>query len=264
LSSIKHEIPGFWQGGPHEPFPVEAAWRDFVRSTGGAVVEDLVPQPRNFENADFVFLNDSVVAELKEIETEFTASSSFSKGFHSLMTRLVEENSNWRPELFGGDGVYPAWFHNEFLRIFRPPLQRIIKKANKQIRETKQHFNITSPKGVLFLVNDGFTSISPGLVFSLACELLVHSFTSIDVLVYLTVNRYVEIAGSDEPKLLWVTSYSTRGSDELAEFIDNLGRRWFDFLDSRIGLTSRTETQDLGFLNNSTAIVHPELPPLKR
>lgn len=86
---MKHEISGFWADGPHEPFLVEAAWRDFVRSFGGTVVEDIVLNPLTFKNADFIFLNESVVAELKEIETEFSSSSSFQKEFNALMNRLL-------------------------------------------------------------------------------------------------------------------------------------------------------------------------------
>jgi hypothetical protein len=70
---VRNEIPGFWKEGPHKPLLVEATWRDFVRSVGGSVIEDLVPEPRDFQNADFLFPNESVVAELKEVETEFTS-----------------------------------------------------------------------------------------------------------------------------------------------------------------------------------------------
>lgn len=262
---MHQEIPGFWQGGPHEPIHVEDAWRDFVRSIGGTVVEDVIPEPRTFENADFAFLSKSIVAELKEIETEFSSTAAFEKGFSLLMRRLFAENPDWRPALFGGDDDYPEWFHSDFVRIFRPPLQRILKKANKQICETKEHFEINLPSGTLLLVNDGFTSISPALVRGLAGDILTHSFSSIDCCIYLTVNRYVAIGGSDEPKLLWAPMYSDRASDELVEFINALGRQWFDFLELRVGpFTSRTETENSDLLQGSESIVHPDLPQRER
>lgn len=261
---MRKEIPGFWQGGAHFPVPVEGTWRDFVRSVNGSIVEDLIPQPRQFQNADFLFADDSVVAELKEIETEFSLSPSFEKGFDQLMQRLVEEQPDWRPTLFGGDGIYPDWFHREFIRIFRPPLSRILKKANSQIKETKAKFSISSPTGVLLLVNDGFTSISPFLIRALACDILSNSYSSIDALVYLTVNRHVEVASSDEPKLVWAPSYSSKASDDLVKFIDTLGAQWFDFLEKITGpFTSRTVTDDSTFFKNSKAIVHPDLPTFK-
>jgi hypothetical protein len=254
---MRNEIPGFWKEGPHTPVPVEATWREFVRSVGGEVIEDLVPEPRNFQNADFLFSNESIVIELKEIVTEFTSSPSFTKGFDQIMRKLVEEKPDWRPTLFGGDGIQPKWFNAEFVRIFRPQFSRILKKANNQIKETKAKFKITSPTGVVVLVNDGFTSIGPSMLFALACNILANSYSSIDAFVYMTVNRYIEVPGSDEPRLIWLPSYSPNADADLVNFINALGSRWFDFLEVKVeGFTSRTVIGDLAILSRSKAIVY--------
>lgn len=235
-------IPDLWEGGPHNPLPVEASWREFVRSIGGMVLDDVLPKQRQFENADFAFPEESVIVELKEIETEFSSSSMFRAGFDSLMRRLMAEDPNWRPALFGGTGKTPKWFTPEFVRLFRPPLSRVLKKANRQLRETKSHLNIQASTGVLLLVNYGFTAISAELIRAQISELLTHSYSSIDCFIYLTVNRYIEIAGSDQPRLLWVPTYSDRVSEGLIAFVDNLGRQWFDFIESKAGpFTSRVE-----------------------
>jgi hypothetical protein len=181
------------------------------------------------------------------------------------MQRLVKEDPDWRPVLFGGDGSHPDWFNREFVRIFRPPLSRILKKANNQIKETKAKFNIASPTGVALLVNDGFTSISPFMIRALACNILANSYSSVDAMIYMTVNRYVEISGSDEPQLIWAPSYGPNASEELLNFINMLGSQWFDFLENKIGsFSSRTITDDPTILLNSKAIAHPDLRTLKR
>lgn len=228
-------IPGFWEGGPHDPIDVETSWRDFVQLVGGQVVEDIVPEPRTFENADFLFPSAGVVAELKEIETEFDRSAAFREGFRSLISRVMKEDPSWRPLLFGGSGAHPKWFSRELIRLFRPPLSRILKKGNRQLRETKAHFNITTPSGMLVMVNDGFTALEPHYVRALACDLLVNSYSSVDCFLYMTVNRYVEIEGSDIPRLLWMPTYSARAPVSLVDFVDELGRKWYDFLEKRIG-----------------------------
>lgn len=252
-------IPGFWDIGPHDPIPVEESWREFVRGVAGTVVDDVLPKQREFENADFVFIEAAVVAELKEIETEFSSSSAFCTGFDALMRRLVAEDPNWRPVLFGGSGQAPAWFAPEFVRLFRPPLSRILKKANRQLRNTKDHFNIQAPTGTLLLVNDGFTAIGPDLIRAQTSELLMHSYSSIDCCVYLTVNRYVEFVGSNEPQLLWVPTYSDRASNELVAFVDDLGRQWFNYVESKVGpFTSRVEiSQPTNVLRGAQAIKVP-------
>ena len=173
-------IPGFWDTGPHEPLPVEVTFDHFVLGVGGRRVSDVLPKSPDFDNADYLFDPPGVVAELKEVDTEFGSAPAFQKGFDILMTRLLAENPKWRPALFGGPSTYPRWFYPEFVRLFRPPVSRILKKANRQIRETKSYLGNSSPNGVLFFVNDGFTSLGPDLVQSLACNLLTSSYSSID------------------------------------------------------------------------------------
>jgi hypothetical protein len=144
------------------------------------------------------------------------------------------------------------------VRLARPPIARIIKKANVQIRETKKHFSIADPAGVLIFVNDGFTALPAGIVNTVCQDILLQSYCSIDCFLYLSVNRYVEIKGSNEPKLLWVTSYSSRANDSLVTFIDDLGRKWFDFVEKEIRpFTSRTETENRDILRNTKAIKIP-------
>ena len=252
-------IPGFWLEGPHDPLPVEATWREFVQLAGGELVSDHLSCSPTFENADYFFPAASAVAELKEIETEFSRSKAFLNKLDELLTRLLREDPNWRPLLFGGDGKYPEWFRREFVRIFRPPISRILKKANRQIRETKEHLGIQSPTGILLLVNDGLTTLGPDLIRSLACNLLVNSYSSIDSFVYLTLNRYVEIAGSDVPRLLWIPTYSDRAQESLVHFVNSLGRSWFTFLEGKIGpFMVKGETQDGDIIKGSKSIVLPD------
>lgn len=199
------------------------------------MVEELLPEPRTFENADFLFRALPMVAELKEVETEFGRSSAVREGVRALIGRVMTEDSNWRPLSLGGSGEYPKWFSSEFVRLFRPAVSRVIKKANRQIRETKAHFGIGEPTGMLVFVNDGFTELPPHFVRAVACDLLVNSYSSVDCFLYMTVNRYVEVAGSDVPRLLWMPSYSERATDSLVQFVDYLGRKWHDFLETKIG-----------------------------
>lgn len=251
-------IPGFWDIGPHDPIDVEAAWQEFVRSVGGNVIEDLVPHPRTFENADFLFPAVPAVAELKEIKTEFEKSDAFMKGYSSLLKRLMDEEPDWRPQLLGGTGNYPKWFSSEVIRLFRPPISRIIKKANNQIKETKRHFKIVDPTGVLVFVNDGFTALEPHFVHALACSILTNSYSSIDCFLYVTVNRYIEVDGSDVPRLLWMPTYSDRAPDSLSAFVNDLGRNWHDFLETKIGpFTVPREEIETGTVL-SRAIVLPD------
>ncbi len=253
------KIAGSWDVGPHIALPVEPTWEEFVRLNGGCRVSSLVSASPIFENADFIFEQAGVVLELKEVQTEFSRSPAFLKGLSKLVGRLTAENPAWRPELLGGNGQYPSWFHAEFLRLFRPLVSRILKKANRQLRETKDHFGIKSATGVLLFVNDGFTSIEPRLIQGVAGNLLVTSYSSIDCFLYLGVNRYIVVPGNVTPCLLWSPMYSDRADNTLVSFIDNLGQKWAQFLESKIGpFTVMQETSDRDLLRGARSLVLPD------
>jgi hypothetical protein len=252
-------VPGSWDVGPHKSLPVESTWDEFVRGVGGERVADLLPSSPHFENADYLFESTGIVAELKEIETEFSRSAAFANGFDGLLSRVVAEDPSWRPMLLGGSGRYPNWFPAEFVRLFRPQISRVLKKANRQLRETKQYFGRTEPTGVLIFVNDGFTGLAPDLVQALACNLLTHSYSSIDCFLYTTLNRYVAVQGTNVSRLIWAPTYSDRAPSSLQSFINNLGRKWFDFLECKIGpFDAREEFEDLTALRGSSVLVLPD------
>lgn len=138
----------------------------------------------------------------------------------------------------------PPEFNRDFVRLFRKPLARILKKANRQIRETKQSLSLPLHSGILFVVNDGLP-LEPQFVCALLGDILTHSYSSIDCCVYMTLNAYVQLPSSDHAHLLWVPSYSKRAPDALVAFVDSLGRKWSDLLGKEIGPWDvRVETTD--------------------
>jgi hypothetical protein len=252
-------IPNFWDTGSHNPLPVEETWNQFIVDTGGILVSSILNKSPEFMNADYLYKQEQVVLELKEIETEFTNTEAFNNKFTVLLERLLKENPNWKPYLLGGSGKVPQWFIIDFVRIARPNISRILKKANRQIRDTKNHFNITTPYGTLLFVNDGFTGIMPDLVFALICEILKNSYSSIDCFVYLTVNRYIEIKGSNVPRLVWWPVYSDRVDKFLSEFINELGRKWFEYLEIKIGpFTKKDVTTNGDIIKGAKSIIIPK------
>lgn len=253
-------IPGFWDIGPHDPILVEKTWDKFVQSMGGKRISDFLTRSPDFENADYFFESERIVAELKEVETEFGNSKAFQSGYESLLKRLMSEDPSWKPVSLGGKGNYPKWFYPEFVRIFRPPISRILKKANRQLRETKKYLEIAEHKGILIFVNDGFTAIGPDIILWLVCDILSNSYSSIDCFLYVTVNRYIETKGSDMPCLVWIPIYSIRSEETLSIFVNDLGARWFKFLEYKIGSFTipLIQTENPEIIRGSKAIILPE------
>lgn len=119
----------------------EATFRHFVREFGGTVLPE-----GSYKSADFHFATDEIVAELKTLEVE--ARLEHGKRVQALW-------DDWtRRRLVIGYGTFqidllklPAVCQREWLDILQPPVENIIKKANAQIRSTKESQNAPSGKG---------------------------------------------------------------------------------------------------------------------
>jgi len=175
---------------PHTPIPVEAAFDLFVNAAGGQRVSSLLTGSPSFENADYAFPTVDVIGELKEIETDFAEDARFRSKHEELLHRSVSEGRISVPIILGADRA-SGDFVEDFVRLFRPALSRIVKKANSQIRSTKQHLGWSGATGVLFLVNDGFVSLEPHFVQALVSDILTSAYSSVSCFVYMTVNTYV-------------------------------------------------------------------------
>jgi hypothetical protein len=220
--------------GPHSPIPVEQTVDTFIQTVGGTRVASLFDSAPTIENADYYFGSLDVVAELKECTTDFANAAEYQEKHFQIANEHVTAGTMSFRQALGVDRKSSKYVH-EFLGLFRPPLGRILKKANRQIKATKSHFGWTQAQGVLFFVNDGFRSLEPHFVRALVANLLSSSYSSINCFVYMTVNTYVEVPGSDYAHLLWIPSYSDRAPDALVATIDSLGEKWFGYLEGLIG-----------------------------
>jgi hypothetical protein len=203
---------------------------EFVRTVGGTRVDVLIPSPA-FQNADYLFSQPRVIVELKIFETEFGKTREFQLKRDALIRRHVAEN-DLRGPLLGQP--YPRQFLMDMLELFRPPLARITKKANRQVRETKTHLGIPDAGGVLICVNDNFRELNPVTIVGALSRILNGSCSSIDALVYLT-NHYVDVPGSNYANLLWIPRYREKAPIALVEFVNWLGRQWGNFCETKMG-----------------------------
>ena len=228
----------------------EATLSRFIQSLGGKRFDEIVPNPP-FENADFCFSEHKVVIELKILEKEFYKTQEFEKKRNALLQRWVKEKG-LRGPLLGQP--YPKEFLQDFDNLLRPPLAGIVKKANRQIKTTKEYLQIPDASGVLLCVNDNLRDIPPQQMMRLFCRILNGDCSSITAIVYLT-NHYVLVPGNAYANLLWTTAYSENAPDTLPDWINWLGRQWGLFIEKETGpLDSKIETPDGTILAGSRAI----------
>jgi len=253
------DIYNFWKDAPDKTYDIEPLWNNFVESYGGERIDKLISSSPKFANADYIFSDNNVIIELKEVTKDFMTGLSFKRKYIKLIDRIIDENPSWKPIMLGGDGTMPSWYPMEFIKICRNPLNGILKKANKQLRETKEYFDIQSNSGIVVIVNDGFTSLEHEYIQAVIANLLQYSYSSIDCLIYTTVNRYVKLDNIDTPCLLWIPMYSDRAPSELVDYINSLGKNWGDYLEEKMGnFTFREASNDCNLIKGAKSILLPD------
>lgn len=214
--------------------PAEETFDRFVKSYGGQKISDSLPGDPTFQNADYLFPKEKVIAELKTLQSDFGVKDSFRKKQIDLAKAYLAQGKMPLSAIFNSRDQ-PADYVKDLLRLFRPALSRILKKANTQLKVTKRELNLNNSSGILLMINDDFFSLEPRFIVSIVCEILAHSYSSVDAFVYLTLNQYADIPDNNYANLLWIPSYSERAPDSLPDFINSLGGQWFQFLESETG-----------------------------
>ncbi|MDZ4109238.1 MAG: hypothetical protein U1E18_06510 [Brevundimonas sp.] len=227
--------------------------RRFVEKIGGRLVDKLVSNPE-FENADFYFEEADVFVELKVLETEFVDGPEFQKKLASLHQKV--ELAHGRNALAHRKPKAVEAFGSGILEILRPPLARTAKKASSQLKSTRDNLKRPNAKGILWLVNDNFRGLPPERVVGLMGRILNGSCSGVDGLIYLT-NHYIELPDDEFARIAWVPIYRDETDDKLSEFVNWLGKEWFDFVENEEGpVESRLAGDDLS-IRGSRVVTSP-------
>jgi hypothetical protein len=212
----------------------EEHWVKFISRVGGELVAPYIKR-QGVKNADFMFPEARVIVELKVVITELAHSEQMLAKVDTLSARFP-------------DGLSDPRLQRELFSLLRNPLNRILKSANRQIRETKQYMGLVGWRGLIVLVNDGFKGAPPDLVIGLVGDIMAsESYSSCDGLVYQT-NHLVELRDNPYANWLWIPMYNPRKTDDFVEFVNHIGREWRAFheeIDGPFEYSAEQETMDL-------------------
>jgi hypothetical protein len=128
----------------------EATFRDFVRVFGGEVLAE----HSNTKVADFLFRKRGIVAELKCLEVDQTVS--MNNKVAEVVKDAAARNENLLSLCDGNPlaiATAPKEIADAWLRILTTPLEGLVRDANRQIRSTKEEFNLPFAKGLLLVFN---------------------------------------------------------------------------------------------------------------
>ena len=153
-----------------------------VKALNGLVLDDVLVKPL-FSNADYWFPVERVVAELKCLTEDLSTNQEFTARISKLHASWVKQGLVPSPQ---GSKIsvnlrdLPPRCAREFLEPIKRKLQAsTISKANKQIRETKKHFDAQDAKGMLLLVNDGNYMLPPSMMSYLLGRILKGQYSSL-------------------------------------------------------------------------------------
>ena len=209
----------------------EPTFDSFVASVGGARVDRRFGN-LSHENADYIFEDRKVLIELKIIEDEFGNTAPFKEKEEALQLIMAQKFS--AGQIIRGEREPSQFYTQRRLELYRAPLARIVKKANRQIRETKINLGLAEYRGLLICINDGFRQLGADIVMHLLCRVLLGSNSSINAIVYHT-NHYVTIPDYHYAALPWVPAYADAEKDDLPDFVNWLGKEWFDYVEKQTG-----------------------------
>jgi hypothetical protein len=224
---------------------VEEAFNEFTRESGGELVSDLVGNNPNFDNADYIFRKELVVAELKCLEKDFPKDIEYQKKIDRLYDKWINQGL---VQPFARRTInireLPERCRDDVIKIFKNPIERIVKKANRQIRETKEYLSLPDAKGVLLLANDGNYSLETEAVLFLVTKIIRVQFTSINYVAYFTVNMKARVPGLNRDVYVWAMAHGEKEKEFSYDFLNALGDGWIEFLGRKVGQNYSNLTVD--------------------
>jgi hypothetical protein len=218
---------------------VEESFSDFVEEYGG-VVSDRENQKSKARNADFVFHEQKVIAELKILKDDPYKNKEFRKSHAKKEREWVGKGYITTEELKRVTKLkeLPDRCYRDIEKLYIRPLKTHVEKANEQIKSTRKLQNLSDYKGLLLLVSDGNFLLDPkNIRMGLSGLFASGRYSGINTVSYLTVN--VVTTRPDDPSLsrLWINFFRHGQLEQVPlGFLNDLYDKWATFFAVKTGI----------------------------
>ena len=227
---------------PPPDIDVEPTFDSFVKWFGGELVRDALPANTDVPlNADYFLRGRSIVAELKCLEKDYLSKPEIEQKIQALFLKWGREGK-LRPEHIGpGNRVHINSLGEdcamEVFKLYFQPLQKAVKQANRQIRQTKEYFDLPSAKGLVILAIDGNYALTPEMSACILARLLPYHYSSIDSFIYFTPNMMVPSKLHNRLTNVWISGASPHPSANPVEdeYLNQITRGWIQYLEQTTG-----------------------------
>lgn len=206
----------------------EILFNEFFAELGAERIDASLLKGDKRENADYLFRSQNLVAELKVLESERAPSKKFYE---------CAETNNWPASVLLDHPDNDR--RKELLASYRPPMNAVCQKANRQLRQSKAMLGCGPTHGVLLIVNNRFWSLTPAGIIELLFDIVRTSCDEIDAIVYASYKLAIPVFGHG-PKL-WAARAKPHATSELVAMIDDMGLKWREFI-SRTNSIIETKT----------------------
>lgn len=188
------------------------------------------------QKADYFFDDRKYIMELKSLKTD-----TFEK-----IGKILEpytRRSNW-PIIFGAVDLQEVLKHlpdgkkinAEIVEAVTDSIEGVVESANRQIRTTKESFNLPNSKGILVLLNDIVATLTPELVHYRISKCLRKKyadgelrFPHVQIVIVITTIHYTEVKPQLRAMPIMIIPRENADSDAVWPFVDSLIRSWSEF-----------------------------------
>lgn len=245
---------------------VEPIFDEFVRRFGGELVRDLLPKGVNLpRNADYLFFDRTVVAELKSLEENYFSAPRIGEKMTRLANKWIRQGDLKRHQVKNGrfsTTDLPPRCAFEALDVLGKPIHKALTDANKQIKETKTYFDLPNAVGLIILANDGNFTLTPDLTIDILSRQFKKHFSAIESFIFIAPHLPAEMRGVDKELRVWMSGSTRQESVGVPEaHLSQLGDAWQDFVQSksdepieRIDIDDHSRVRDLRFIGTKGSI----------
>ncbi|MDB5985167.1 MAG: hypothetical protein JWR16_220 [Nevskia sp.] len=226
---------------------VEASLTQNIGAIGGVHVRSIVGDSPAFENADFLFGADSVVAELKSLDEDKILDEGVIQGASELYLQELP-NDPTLPIIFGEVLTTTAGRSEAFARkiaaLYEKPIKRMVEKANRQIKDTVAALNVPMARGLLIIANNRHSAIDPAHAHYLLQRVLRRqTYGSINAVVYMSAGQKVTLPGAQHPVDVFFELRRDRLPPVQPDFITKFREVWYRCLSQERGIDEYHEVQ---------------------
>lgn len=247
---------------------VESELSEAITRIGGVRV-DRITKPASSKNADFFFERYDTIAELKILKKDQISNPDFVRKASNIYAKCLTAGRAPK-RAFGtvymSTEGFPADFRLEIANLYSAPVGRVIRNADRQIKETRRLLNQPNSTGLLLLVNDGNTALDPSHLRWIIGEHLRDGMSpNIHHVIYFTVNMSVDVpdrsaflpaVAKDMDLSVWYSA-GRRGLPSInVDLEPDLRTAWFSHLSKIVGRVAEVEPDAsiLDLMTNSSPI----------